>query len=90
MNTFAPCAAVRQVTTDDGAVLLDMKRGRLYGLNPTGGAIWQALAHGQSVEQITRELAAGTGAPSERIRADIETLITQLRDHGLLTPSRLS
>jgi hypothetical protein len=84
VNALAPDPAVCQVSTADGAVLLDAEHGRLYGLNPTGSAVWQGLAAGRSVEQIIGDLAARFAAQPERIRADVEVLITQLRDRGLL------
>ncbi|MEV6602790.1 lasso peptide biosynthesis PqqD family chaperone [Kutzneria sp. NPDC051319] len=84
MNALAPTPAVHQITTADGTVLLDADRGRFYGLNPTGSAIWQALSGGHSVEQITRDLAARYTARPEQIRADVDTLVAQLRDRGLL------
>ncbi|MGH3620464.1 MAG: lasso peptide biosynthesis PqqD family chaperone [Sciscionella sp.] len=84
MNALAPPPHVHQVTTIDGTVLLDTGRGRFYGLNPTGSIIWKALSNGHSVEQITRDLTARYAAPPDRVRADITTLVAQLRDRGLL------
>lgn len=84
MNALAAGPAVCQVTTDEGTVLLDAERGRLYGLNPTGTAVWQALTAGRSLDQIVDELAARFAAPRGRIRADVEILISQLRGRSLL------
>ncbi|TWP46079.1 lasso peptide biosynthesis PqqD family chaperone [Lentzea tibetensis] len=85
MNALAPPPTISQVTTEDGMVLLDDDRGRLYGLNRTASAIWRALADGHSVEQASRDLAARFDNTPDRIRADVETLVAQLRDRGLLT-----
>lgn len=84
MNALAPTPEVHQVSTADGTVLLDADRGRFYGLNPTASIIWQALSTGRSVEQITRDLTARFTAPPDRVRADVSTLVAQLRDRGLL------
>lgn len=84
MSALAPDPAVREVTTHDGTVLLDAEHGRLYGLNPTGSTVWQGLTAGRSVDQIVGELTARFTAPPEQLRSDVEAVITQLRDHGLL------
>lgn len=84
MNPFTPAPTVRGVTTQDGTVLLDVDQGRFYGLNPTGTTVWQLLAQGRSVEQITGDLAARFDAPPDRIRVDVDIIVTQLRDRGLL------
>lgn len=84
MNSLAPVPNVHHVSTTDGTVLLDTDRGRFYGINPTGSAIWKALSDGHSVEQITRDLTARFDAPPDRVRADVTTLVAQLRDRGLL------
>ena len=84
MNAWTPAPTVHQITTTDGTMLFDADRGRFYGLNPTASAMWQALAEGQSVEQITRDLAARYTAAPERIRADVEALVTHLRDRAVL------
>lgn len=84
MNTLAPTPDVRQASTEDGTVLLDIKGGRFYGLNPTASAVWQALSDGHDIDRITRDLLARFNAPPERVRADITTLVAQLHERGLL------
>ncbi len=84
MNGYTPAPTVRGVTTEDGTVLLHVDQGRFYGLNPTGTTVWQLLAQGRSVEQITGNLAARFDAHPDRIRVDVDTILTQLRDRGLL------
>jgi hypothetical protein len=87
MNILTPSPTVHGVTTDDGTVLLDIGRGRFYGLNPTGSAVWRLLAQGCSAEQITGDLASRFEVPADRVRADVATVITQLRDRDLLRTS---
>lgn len=84
MNPLAPAPHVRQVSTSDGTVLLDVDRGRFYGLNPTGTVVWKGLSDGRTVDQIASDLAARFTAPLGRIRTDVTALVTQLRDRGLL------
>jgi coenzyme PQQ synthesis protein D (PqqD) len=84
LNPLAPAPHVRHVSTADGTVLLDIDRGRFYGLNPTATVVWKGLSDGQSVEQITGDLAARFTAPTDQIRADVTALVAQLRDRGVL------
>lgn len=88
MNAFAPASNVETATTEDGTVLLDVDQGRFYGLNSTGTEVWQLLINGRSVEQITGDFAARYNAPPERIRTDIDAIVSQLRDRGLLHTNR--
>lgn len=85
MNTLARKPRVHEVTTPDGAVLLDADLGHFYGLNPTASTMWQALlSTGASVEQIARDLSARFSAPHDEIHADISRLVTELSERGLL------
>ncbi|GLZ28215.1 hypothetical protein Lesp02_04050 [Lentzea sp. NBRC 105346] len=86
MNALAAPCTIARVANEDGAVLLDGDSGRMYGLNPTASTIWQALADGHSIEQISRDLAARFTTTPDRALTDVQALVAQLRDHGLLTP----
>ena len=79
-----PALHVREVSTTEGTVLLDVERGRFYGLNPTGTFVWRGLSDGRTVEEIADDLSARFAAPLERIRADVVALVARLRDRGLL------
>ena len=65
-------------------VLLDPDRGVYYGLNEVGTRIWTLLAAGSSREQIEGQLVAEYDALLENVRADLQNLLAELLEHGLI------
>lgn len=84
MTELSPAPGVRHVSTEDGAMLLDLSSGRFFGLNPTGAAIWSFLNEGVSPEETATRLADGLKVSEERLLQDIRSLRTALRERGLL------
>lgn len=85
MNHLAVPANVRYAATADGAVLLQLRTGQLYGLNPTADAIFRAVRDGASIEQITGELVARHGQDRDRIERDVTSLIASMLSKKLLS-----
>ena len=50
---------VREVTSEDGGVLLEVEQGICFSLNPVGLRIWKLLKERRSVGQIVDALAQG-------------------------------
>lgn len=48
---------IREVISEDGAVLLDIEQGICFTLNPVGLKIWQLLKQGKSVDAVVDALA---------------------------------
>ncbi|MPZ67470.1 MAG: PqqD family peptide modification chaperone [Pseudonocardiaceae bacterium] len=84
MNHFAVPANVRYAATTDGAVLLQLRTGQLYGLNPTANAVFTAVRDGSSIEQITLDLVARYGQNRDRIEPDVRSLIASMLSKRLL------
>ena len=57
---------------------------RLFLLNPTARTIWQELAHGVPPAEVADRLAARFEVPPARVRADVETILAEWREHRLL------
>jgi hypothetical protein len=53
---LAIAPGVREVASEDGAVLLDVEQGICFSLNPVGLKIWELLKKGCSLEQIADAL----------------------------------
>jgi hypothetical protein len=70
-------AHVRSVIDDDGAVLLDLKRGRYFSLNSTGVSVWRRLEAGATPAGIETELALHHPG-GEAIRQDIAAFLDSL------------
>jgi hypothetical protein len=75
---------VRSIIDPDGAVLLDLRKGKYFSLNGTGAEIWQALEAGSSVADIEGRLANRYGASPEEARSDINDFVRDLSHKQLL------
>jgi hypothetical protein len=68
----------------NGIVVLDLKTRRFYDLDTTGARIWSLLMQDKDPEQIADQLEAEYDADRCSIASDINTLIDNLCDLGLL------
>lgn len=70
---------------DGGLVLLSERSGRLYRCNPTATAMWTALhQHDGRPDAAAAAVAAQYNTEPARVRADLETLVDELRHAGLM------
>jgi hypothetical protein len=73
---------------DGEAVVLNLRTGVYYALNPTGTRIWELLAaHGDPEAVVTSMLAEFEVSP-QRLRDDVSVLIGALLERGLVEPVR--
>lgn len=84
-----PGPAVIFRTLPDGAVLLHTATEVYYGLNTVGARVWELLPPATlDLDELCAQLAAEyPGADACDIRADVEELLAELRDAGLVTES---
>jgi hypothetical protein len=69
------------------AVLLNLKTGVYFGLDPVGSRVWGLLVEHAEVAKILEALVSEYDVPRDRCAADLVTLITQLQEHQLVTVS---
>jgi hypothetical protein len=81
---------VRTTITQDGAVLMNIKRGSMLTLNPIGSIVWQRLNDGRTPAQIAVQLASEFGISQEQACADVNEFVEQLRAHQLIELEELS
>jgi hypothetical protein len=74
-------------TLGDEEIILDMKTGRYFGLNPVATFIWQGLLQNKTLHQIEIEMAGYFEVEIEEARRDLHDLARDLREHGLLVES---
>jgi hypothetical protein len=74
-----PQVVVREA--DDGLFLVHLSSGATFRLNAAGKAVWDALSAGRTLDEA---MATLRGAPPDRVRADVDALIGDLVDAGLL------
>lgn len=66
------------------AVVLNLSTGMYFGLDAVGTRIWRLLAEHGSSEPVVNTLLAEYDVEEERLRRDIEALLQQLLDKGLV------
>ena len=69
------------------AVLLNLKSGVYFGLDPVGTRIWQLLADQDRLSEIARSIAAEFEVTEDRCATDLMVLVGDLERHGLVTVS---
>jgi hypothetical protein len=74
-------AAPRQVSSKLGseAVILELTKGRYYGVNPVGAAIWQLIQQPQTVEQIREALIGRFDVEAQQCEADVLDFLSALQ-----------
>ena len=82
-----PSAGVRNTTTQDGAVLLDIDQGLCFSMNPMGAMIWELLKANHSIDSIADKLALECSVPREQVLADVQEFLAELEKEHLLVSS---
>jgi hypothetical protein len=76
--------SVRETVNQDGAVLLDIKQGLCFSMNPVGARVWEMLKGGSTVDQIARALELEFQVPHTQIEADLAEFLDALRVRNLI------
>lgn len=69
---------------DDELVLLNLDSESYFGLDDVGTRMWEALSSSDSVEAGFQQLLAEYDVDETTLRADVERLLEQLVDAGLV------
>jgi Coenzyme PQQ synthesis protein D (PqqD) len=75
---------IRSTDTADGAVLLDVRRGRIFTFNRTGSRILSLLRSGVDEREISDILVREFAADSEAANVDTAEFLALLRQHALI------
>jgi hypothetical protein len=76
---------LRTIQHEDGAAVLDIRRGVISALNETGAYIWNSLQQGDSVETIVVNLVHETGIATDIVEADVNAFLSDLKRQNLLS-----
>jgi hypothetical protein len=76
--------SVRLAETQDGAVLLDVKQGFCFSINPVGTLIWKRVSDGCSIAQIVQYLAETFSISAEQARTDTQEFLDSLIEKRLV------
>jgi hypothetical protein len=77
---------VRTTHTGDGAVVLDISRGRMFTFNRTGSRILQLLNTGVEETEIALTLVREFSADPRTAKTDTDEFLALLQQHELVEP----
>ena len=78
-------AAVRITRNEDGGVVLDINRGKVFSLNGVGALIFERLRERQDETQIIEEISRQFDISVETVRPDFIEFLKSLEQQGLVT-----
>ncbi|MGR3495027.1 PqqD family protein [Citreimonas sp.] len=73
---------VREISGE--MMLLNLRNGTYYGLDQTGTRVWSLIAEGATFGAVVQDLHDRTGAPADRIAADLQVFLGDLAAHDLV------
>lgn len=68
----------------DELALLEPETGQYFTLNQTGSAVWHFLSEPHSLDETIADVAGKFEVTAEQCKDDVEALITQLSEAGLI------
>lgn len=81
---FRLAETIRRTKTDQGGILLDVRQGRMYCLNPLGSTIVELLERGLDETTIAAQISNTYAVPIATVHSDICSFIDDLKKHQLL------
>lgn len=69
----------------DEAVLLNLKSGVYFGLDPVGTRIWQLLTERELLSEVAPAIVAEFDVAEDRCASDLLALVADLEQQGLVT-----
>jgi hypothetical protein len=85
-QTFTVSAQALSQEVNGETVILDLDSENYFGLNEVGTRIWQLLGEGRNTADIEQMLAAEYDVDEKQLRQDIDELLQQLLEAGLVSP----
>lgn len=76
--------SVRNTQDQDGGVVLDIRHGRMYGLNFVGSRILELVKQNYQQPQIAEEISRQFGIGLDTATTDVREFLESLDKHGLI------
>ncbi|MEO1088242.1 MAG: PqqD family peptide modification chaperone [Acidobacteriota bacterium] len=77
-ETFEASRSVVATEQADMAILMDLRTGRYFTLNPVGGVIWSELASGSTVGQMTSRLTGAYEVSAQQAMLDVQEILSSM------------
>lgn len=71
---------------DGEAIIMNLTNGMYFSMDGTGARIWECLAAGMSVAEITADIAAHYDVAEEQASRDVSVLLERLVQETLVQP----
>jgi hypothetical protein len=75
---------LRSTQTEDGRIVLDIRRGQMFSLNVVGSRILELIEHRWDEARIAEEISRSYAMSIEVVRTDVHDFIKALRQHEIL------
>jgi len=78
---------VRSTYSEDGAVLLDIRKGLCYSLNPVAARVWSAVEaspSGVDLRGLVETMETHYTVPREQLEHDVDGYLSKLENMGLV------
>jgi hypothetical protein len=69
---------------DGGLVMMDIQKGKYFGLNPVGKRIWEIIEVPKSFDEITDLLQAEFEVTPEQCRLEVEEFLAKMAKAGII------
>ena len=66
------------------AVVLALRDGVYYGLNPVGARVWQLVQEPRTLAELCDAIVSDYDVDRSRCERDVTRLVSELRDRGLV------
>ena len=75
---------VRKTSSEDGAIVLNVRHGQIFGLNLVGSRIIELLEHQRTPAQIAQDIASTFGVDIDIAERDVSEFLGTLEKHHLI------
>ena len=79
---------VRSTHSQDGAVVLDIRLGEMFNLNPVGSRILELLNSGFAEADIVDEISRQFNAERSVVERDVQEFVASLQEHRLIVDTK--
>ena len=76
---------VRSTHGQDGAVVLDIGRGRMFSINRVGSRILELLEAGAGQNEIVSTISEEFSTDAKLVQSDVRKFVEALQGYGLVT-----
>jgi hypothetical protein len=80
----SPQVAARELSADEGAVLLHLETAHYHGVNPVGVLIWELLDGERTVSDVVDAVRAQVQGAPPQLENDVLQFLNDIHERGLV------